>query len=343
MFSRCPDLRRPARERTDSARRSPARERRDFPRRRQTLAALLLALLSIPFASAADPAPRLLRVADDPNNLPFSNSAREGFENKLVDLIARDLGATVEYTWHAQRRGFFRETLKDAHCDLVPGVPHDFERTLNTAPYYRSSYTFVSRRAQHLDLHSLDDPQLRSLRIGVQMIGDDFSNTPPAHALSRRGLIANVRGYTLYGDYSQPNPPARILDALLDGEIDVALVWGPLAGFYAKQHAPLLALTALPPTDELTHLPFAFEISVGVNRRDRALRDEVDAILVRRRPEIDALLADYGVPLLAPPSPPAATPPSPLAVARPSPAVVAPPSSPALTATSRPAVSRSLR
>src|SRR4051812_10916750 len=157
-------------------------------------------------APAAEPAQadRILRVAADPNNLPFSNERLEGFENKIVALVARELGATVEYTWHAQRRGFVRQTIKEGNCDLVAGVPKGFDMLLTTRPYYRSTYVAVARASRHLDIRSLDDPRLKQLTIGVQMIGDDFANTPPAHALSERGCIQNVRGFTVYGDYREP-------------------------------------------------------------------------------------------------------------------------------------------
>lgn len=255
----------------------------------------LAVAFTTPFGRAEE-APRVLRVAADPNNLPFSNERGEGFENKIVQLIARKLHATVSYTWWAQRRGFFRNTLKSGLCDLVPGVPRGFEMALATAPYYRSSYVFVTRRDRGLRVASLDDPALRQLRIGVQMIGNDFYNTPPAHALSRRGLIDNIRGFTVYGDYAQRNPPTRIVDAVIAGEVDVALVWGPQAGFVAREHPGVLELTPLPASDPASSMQFAFEICMGVRRDDRGLRDEIDAVLVRRRHEINAILADYGVP-----------------------------------------------
>jgi quinoprotein dehydrogenase-associated probable ABC transporter substrate-binding protein len=241
-------------------------------------------------------APRVLRVAADPNNLPFSNDCGEGFENKILALLARDLGATIEYTWHAQRRGFFRETLKDGDCDLVAGVPRGFEHVLTTAPYYRSSYVLVYRRDRGLNLHSLEDPALRQLTIGVQMIGDDFANTPPAHALSRRGIVDNVRGFTVYGDYRQPDPPARIIDAVAAGEVDVAVAWGPLAGYFAKKHGDVLTLVPLPPFDAASGQPFAFDIAIGVRRNEPALRDQLNALLARRHAEIRSILAAYGVP-----------------------------------------------
>jgi quinoprotein dehydrogenase-associated probable ABC transporter substrate-binding protein len=238
----------------------------------------------------------VLRVCADPNNLPFSNQKQEGFENRIADLVAKDLGERVEYTWWAQRRGFFRNTLKAGECDLVVSVPAGFEMALTTAPYYRSSYVFVSRKDRHLQLTSLDDPRLHELKIGVQMIGNDFSNAPPAHALSKRGMIENVKGFMLYGDYAQPNPPARIIDAVVDRKVDLAIVWGPLAGYFAKRSAVPLDLVPVSPQVDQPFLPFVFDMAMGVRRGDQQLRDQLEQVIERRRSEIDRILADYGVP-----------------------------------------------
>lgn len=232
------------------------------------LAALLL------FACHEQPAQRVLRVCADPNNLPFSNNRLEGFENRIADLIASDMHAKVEYTWWAQRRGFLRNTLRARQCDVVMGLPSAIELAATTRPYYRSTYVFVSKG---LGLTSLDDPRLKKLRIGVQLIGDDGANAPPAHALAARGIVENVRGYTVYGDYRQPNPPARIIDAVNRGEIDVAIVWGPLAGYFAKG----LEITPVSPQIDVPFLPFVYDIAVGVRREDVALRQELDGILAR--------------------------------------------------------------
>lgn len=243
------------------------------------------------------PNSRVLRVAADPNNLPFSNSRLEGFENRIVALIARELGAKVEYTWTPQRRGFFRQTMKEGSCDLVAGVPKGFERTLTTAPYYKSTYVFLTRSDRNLDLHSFDDPQLRTLQIGVQMVGDDFANTPPAQALSERGIINNVHGYTVYGDYSEEAPLGRIVDAVARGEVDVAIVWGPLAGYYAKRCAGVFALAPINPQESNSVQPVTFDICMGVRRSEPELRDELDMVITRKRSEIEAILNEYGVPL----------------------------------------------
>jgi mxaJ protein len=270
--------------------------------RGQAALAALLAFAPLPAwagaPSAREGGGRVLRVCADPNNLPFSNARLEGFENEIAALVARDLGADLRYAWAAQRRGFVRNTLGAGECDVVMGVPAGFERVSTTAPYYRSTYVFVSRRDRGLDVSSFDDPRLRHLRVGVQMIGDDYANTPPAHALARRGIVANVVGYSVYGDYARPDPPARIVQAVADGSVDVAVVWGPLAGYFARRAAVPLRLTPVRPSLDPPALPLAFDIAMGVRRGDDALRRELDGVLARRAAEIDAILRRYGVPRL---------------------------------------------
>lgn len=260
-----------------------------------------LLLLALALAACGQ---RTLRVCADPNNLPFSNRAGDGFENRLVDLIARDLGARVEYTWWAQRRGYVRNTLKDRRCDLWPGVATQVDMLATTRPYYRSTYVFVTRADRGLDIASFDDPRLKHLRIGVQLVGDDAQNTPPAHALARRGITGNVRGYMLYGDYTRPNPPAEIVRAVDRGDIDLAVVWGPLAGYFAASAAHPLRLTPVQPWLDGPQWPMVFDVSMGVRRDDQKLRQTLDRELERRGPEVRALLAAYHVPLVADPAAP---------------------------------------
>lgn len=247
----------------------------------------------------------ILRISADPNNLPFTNERREGFENKIADLIAQELGAELEYTWRAQRRGFFRHALKEGECDLVLAVPVGFDMALTTTPYYRSTYVFVARRDRNLGIKSLDDPRLKQLKIGVQMIGDDGSNTPPAHALAERGIIQNVVGYTVYGDYQQESPPARIIAAVARSEIDVALAWGPMAAWFARRQSVPLEITPVEPAVDSSGLPFTFAIAMGVRKGDKNLHKEINSILERRKADIDKILDDYGVPRVA--RPPART------------------------------------
>ena len=151
-------------------------------------------------------------------------------------------------------------------------------------------------RAATSRYRSLDDKRLARATIGVQLIGDDFANTPPAHALTRRGIIDNVRGYPVYGDYRNDGPSADIVRAVADGEIDVALVWGPLAGYFAPRQNQKLAMAPLPAEGDGPGLPFAFDIAMGVRKDNRGLRDLLDRWLDRHRAEIAAILAEYGVP-----------------------------------------------
>jgi mxaJ protein len=257
---------------------------------------LLACLLASGCAGAQAETVREFRVCADPNNLPFSNQRGEGLENRLAELFAEELNAAVVYTWHAQRRGFFRETLRDGKCDVVMGVPTSFELAMPSRPYYRSTYVFVTRAADGHAIESMDDPLLRELRIGVHMIGDDQMNTPPAHALANRGIIRNVYGYMIYGDYREENPPARILDALAAGEIDVAIVWGPLAGYFAPRLPVETRIAPVMPQIDLPFLPFVYDMSLGVRRGDTTFVRELEAVMDRRRDDIQAILDEFGVP-----------------------------------------------
>lgn len=252
-----------------------------------SLAALLLALC----AGSADA--RELRVCADPNNLPFSNQRGEGFENKLAELLARELKAELRYTWWAQRRGFIRSTLKAGLCDLVMGVPARMEMLQTTRPYYRSSYAFVTRR-EGPAIESFDDTRLKKLRVGVQLIGDDGYNSPPAHALAQRGIVQQVRGYTVYGNYAEANPAARIVEAVARKEVDVAVVWGPLAGYFGARHGlrvqPVAASETAPVMD--------FAIAMGLRRGEPEFLREIETVLDAQRAAIDAVLAEYKVPRL---------------------------------------------
>jgi mxaJ protein len=258
---------------------------------------LLLVPLLAQSASAVAPAgaPRELRVCADPNNLPFSNAKREGFENKIAELLASDLHAKLTYVWWAQRRGFVRNTMNAGLCDVFIGIPSSFERTRPTIPYYRSTYVFVTRR-NGPRVASFDDPILKKITIGVQIVGDDGAETPPAHALTKRGIVKNQRGFTLYGDYSKPNPPARIMEAVARGDVDVAVVWGPLAGYFATREGVPLRIKPVSPQIDLPYLPFVFDISMGVRKGDDALREELNAFITRRSREIAKILDSYGVP-----------------------------------------------
>jgi mxaJ protein len=239
----------------------------------------------------------VLRVCSDPNNLPFSDREQHGFENAVARLLAEELGYELEYYWFAQRRGFFRNTLGSGHCDVVMGVPVGSERAQTTRAYYRSSYFFVQRRDER-PVTSLDDPALRRLRIGVQLIGDDADNTPPAHALAHRNIVDNVHGFMVYGDYSKPDPVQPILHAVVQRDIDVAVVWGPLAGYYVRRTGAPLVLRRVTPAQD-GELSMSFAIGVGVRSQDTELRELLDRALQRRAHQIDRVLDRFGVPRLA--------------------------------------------
>jgi mxaJ protein len=249
---------------------------------------VLLGFLSVEAEAA-------LVVCADPNNLPFSDRHEAGFENKLARRLARDLHTDIKYEWWAQRRGFARQTLAQSRCDIWPGVAAGLETMATSVPYYTSTYVFVTRQAQPLQNLSLDDPRLRQLRIGIQLIGDDGTNTPPASALSSRGITQNIRGFTLYGDYRRPTPPAAIMDAIAKGTVDVALVWGPLAGFYARHSATRLRLEPILPEARDT-APMQFAIAVGVRRNDPALLQRINGAIRNDATQIRRLLDAYGVP-----------------------------------------------
>jgi len=244
---------------------------------------------------SAQPSPLVLHIASDPNNLPFSNEREEGFENKIAALIANDLGATIEYNWFAQRRGFFREAVKHGPSDIVMGVPTvDFERVLPTRPYYRSTYCFVYRKSSPAQIKSFDDPALHKLKIGVPLVGDS-KNTPPAQWLADRGIVDNIVGFPVYTDYRDATPASKMIDASAAGDIDVAIAWGPIAGYFAKkQSVPLTVVPITQPSKSST--PIAYDISIGVKRSNSQLRRQIDDVLIRRKFEIDRILDDYGVP-----------------------------------------------
>ena len=254
------------------------------------------ALLIATAAVDASAAPRReLRVCADPNHLPFSSVRTPGFEDQIAQVLARQLGARLRYTWWAQRRGFFRNTLGAGACDVVIGVPVGLDVARTTAPYYRSAYAFVSRADRRLAVHSLDDPRLRRWRIAVPLVGDDGANPPPVHALARRGIVDNVVGFTVFGDHARPSPAAGAVRAVADGEVDVALVWGPLAGGFARTASVPLAVTPIDEADD-AGLAMAFDIAVGVRRSDAALAAELDRALVARRAEIARILDAWRVP-----------------------------------------------
>ena len=236
---------------------------------------------------------RVLRVCADPNNLPFSNEQGQGFENKLAELVAAKLGAKLEYAWWSQRKSFIKNSLDAGRCDLVLGIPSSLDSVSATKPYYRSTYVFVSRQDRHLNVASLADPRLQQWRIGVHVVGNDYA--PPAAALARRGITRNIVGFSLFGEYGEANPPRKIIDAVADGKIDLAIVWGPFAGYFAKCENVHLDVVPVSPAMFLA-IPFTYEISAGVRKGDERLRAEVDQVLESESAAVRRILQDYGVP-----------------------------------------------
>lgn len=266
---------------------------------RAALAAVAAALFCAP-AIAEDSSRGLagdvLRVCSDPNNMPFSNRKREGFENKLAGIVARELGKKrVAYTWHAQRRGFLRRTLNAGKCDLVMGVPN-LDMIATTRPYYRSIYVFVSRADADHDFTSMNAPELRDLRIGVHLVGDDGANTPPVHALGSQGIVDNVTGYMIYGDYREDSPSSRVIEDVAASDLDIAAVWGPLAGYHALKAPVELRVEPITDTESYRPLVFQFSIAMGVRKNDEFFKERLDEIIADNRDEIEALLDSYGVP-----------------------------------------------
>ncbi len=242
------------------------------------------------------PTPGVLRVCADPDNMPLSNQQGEGFEQKIAELIGKEWNAKVEYAWWPVRRGFFSRALNGRYCDVAIQAPSGLDMAGVTAPYYRSGYVFVTRKDSGLDITSLADPRLKKLRIGINLLHSDSENTPPAMALSRYGVVGNLTGYSTF--YTEDDRPEDIVNAVANKDVDLAIVWGPLAGYFARSAPVPLELRPLPERDSLSEFPFQFDIAMGVRRRDRALRDSLNTVIQRKAPEIEAILKEYGVPLL---------------------------------------------
>ena len=250
---------------------------------------LSVLLVAVPAMTASEP---VLRVCADPNNMPFSNEQAQGFENKLAELIAGKLGAKLEYVWWSQRKSFVRNSLDEGRCDLIMGIPTTLSSVTATKPYYRSSYVFVSRHDRNLELTSLADPRLPEWRIGVPVVGDDYA--PPAAALARRGITQNVIGFSLFGEYGKQNPPRKIIDAVANGEVDVAIAWGPLAGYFVNREPVALDVVPVSPPMFLS-IPFTYDISAGVRKGNDTLRAEVDHVLESESGKVQQILVEYGV------------------------------------------------
>jgi mxaJ protein len=233
------------------------------------------------------------RVCADPNNLPFSNRAEQGLENKLAQIIAHDLSAELKYVWFSERKNFLKNSLNADLCDAVLGVPVDMDDALLTRPYYSSTYVMVTRADRGLRIESLYDPHLKDLRIGLHIVEDDYA--PPGHLLAAQGLSSQIVGYSLYGAYGETNPPARLIDAVAKNEVDLAIVWGPLAGYFAKKSPVHLTIQPILPV-RFQVIPFTYSIGIAVRKGDLALLSAVQQVLDKECQTIGALVKGYAFP-----------------------------------------------
>jgi mxaJ protein len=259
---------------------------------RAKLAGVLVLLCALAGHASADGA-KQLRVCGDPNNLPFSSETLQGIENKIAAVIAKDLGMTVAYTWWPHQRGLVKRVLNTSRCDVMLGIPKGYDPVLWTKPYYRTGYVIAYRKDRGIVLRSLDDPQLKRLKIGVQV------NTPPHDALGQLGIADNVVGYQLMFDsnFHAEDYPGKLVEDLIAGKVDVALVWGPIAGYFAKKRGAPIEIVLLEDRPDSGNR-FAFDISMGVRKKDKELKAKLEDALARKHDEIIHILESFGVPLL---------------------------------------------
>jgi quinoprotein dehydrogenase-associated probable ABC transporter substrate-binding protein len=268
-----------------------------MPARRNWIAALLGLGLGLfwgarPTATqTADVVDRsALKVCADPNDLPFSNDKKEGFENKIAVVLGTALGLKVDYVWFPQVIGFVRNTLQAYRCDLVTGTVAGDELMQTTNPYYFTTYMMVYRSDRGYGFTGLQDPRLARLRLGV------VSATPPSDLLVRHDLMANAKPYQLTVDTRVESPPHEMVQDVVDGRIDVGFLWGPIAGYYRKHDG--LPLTLVPIADEPGAPRMKYHIAMGVRANEPEWRRRINAVILQRQAEITTILRDYGVPLL---------------------------------------------
>jgi quinoprotein dehydrogenase-associated probable ABC transporter substrate-binding protein len=231
-----------------------------------------------------------LRVCANPNNLPFSSRDRKGLENRLAEVLTADLGMKLEYVWREERKNFVEKSLNSGLCDAIMGVPAGLDSVAVTRAYYRSTYVWVARRDRRPAISSLYDDRLAALRVGVHVVDDSYA--PPAQVLAQNGLAANLVSYSLFGTAGELNPPARLIKAVSRGDVDVALAWGPLAGYFAD---PALEITPVTPR-RFGLVPFVYDIAVAVRAGNDSLRNRLDGALGRQCAAIQELLREYKFP-----------------------------------------------
>ncbi len=234
---------------------------------------------------------KALRVCATPSNLPYSNEKLEGFENKIANIIAEELKLPVEYTWFPQAPGMVRKTLAAKRCDVMMQTVQADEFTQNTNAYYRTTYAIIYKKGQGLDgVTSIFDPKLKEKRVGIQ------AGQPAADYVAKAGLMVKAKPYLLQVDTRYINPMKDMIDDLKKGDIDVAILWGPFAGFYTKDDADL---TVVPMLDEQAGLPkLEYRLTMGVRNGEQDWKRQLNAIIKKRQGDIDKVLLDYRVPLI---------------------------------------------
>lgn len=235
--------------------------------------------------------PKVFRVCGDPHNLPYSDTQGEGFENKLAELLAKALGKSVDYTWYPNAPGFVRRTLAIYKCDVIMGMPQGDDIVQVTNPYYRTAYTLVFKPGNGLDgIDTLADPRLKDKHIGI------IAGTPPATNMVLDGLIAKAKSYPLVIDTRYDSSAAAMIKDIVDGTVDGGVLWGPLAGYYARQSKT--PLTVVPLLKEKNGPRMAYRIGMGVRYSDQNWKRELNRLIREKQGEITALLLEFGVPLL---------------------------------------------
>ena len=235
--------------------------------------------------------PNVLRVCADPNSMPFSNQAEEGYENKLAEFLAQKLGKRVAYTYFPEVTGFVRNTLAAGKCDVIMSYPQGDELVQNTNAYYQTAYALVFKPGTGLDgVETLADPRLKGKRIGI------VAGTPPATNLAINGLMGSARPYHLMVDTRLGTSAEAMVRDLQAGEIDAGVLWGPIAGYYAKQADP--PLTVVPLTHEQGGSRMVYRMTMGVRPSDQEWKRQLNELISANQSEINSILLDYGVPLL---------------------------------------------
>jgi len=235
--------------------------------------------------------PNVFRACGDPRNMPFSNDKGEGFENKLAELFAAKLGKKLSYTYFPQATGFVRMTIGSYRCDIIMGFPQGDDQAQVTVPYYRTTYALIFKPGSGLEgVTAINDPKLKDKRIGV------VAKTPPSTAMAVNGLLAKSKSYPLFIDTRADSSAQAMIDDLVKGDIDCGILWGPMAGYYAKQSNP--PLTVVPLTKETMGAPMMYRIGMGVRPADQEWKRTLNKLIMDNQPEINKLLISYNIPIL---------------------------------------------